>query len=101
MLESPLAVTTMLPVVAAAGTVTVMLKDAQLDAVAAVPLNVTVLEPCVAPNPDPVITTVAPAEPVETDRLVIVGWAGLVLTVTLPGAPGACAHNEAQTYRNR
>ncbi len=43
-------VTTMFPVVACAGTVVVMRVLLQLVGVAAVPLNVTVLLPCVAPK---------------------------------------------------
>lgn len=45
LLATPLTVTTTLPVVAPAGTVTLMLLAVQLEAVASVPLNVTVLFP--------------------------------------------------------
>ena len=45
LLEAPLTVTTTLPVVAPAGTVAVMLVALQAVAVAAVPLNFTVLPP--------------------------------------------------------
>ena len=45
-------------------------------AVAAVPLNVTVLEPCVAPKLDPVIVTAVPTGPATGDRLVMLGPEG-------------------------
>lgn len=49
----PSTVTTRLPVVAPLGTNAWISWSLHDDAVAAVPLNVTVLEPCVAKNPDP------------------------------------------------
>jgi hypothetical protein len=48
-------VTTTGPVVAATGTVTMMLVGLQPVAIAVAPLNVTVLVPRVAPKFDPVI----------------------------------------------
>ena len=60
---APPTVTTTLPVVAPAGTGTTMLVPLQLVGVAAVPLNVTVLVPCVAPKFVPVIVTDAPTGP--------------------------------------
>src|SRR5882672_4186151 len=57
LLASPPTVTTTLPVVAPVGTGTTMLVVDQLVGVAAVPLNVTVLLPCVAPKFVPVIVT--------------------------------------------
>jgi hypothetical protein len=57
LLATPATVTTTLPVVAPAGTGTTMLVALQLVGVAAVPLNVTVLVPCVAPKFAPVIVT--------------------------------------------
>ena len=56
-------VTTTFPVVAPTGTFTVMLVALQLLGVAVVPLNVTILLPCVEPKPNPVMTTVAPVAP--------------------------------------
>ena len=65
--------TTTLPVVAPAGTGTTMLVADQLVGVAAVPLNLTVLVPCVAPKLVPVIVTAVPTGPLVGDRLVSVG----------------------------
>jgi hypothetical protein len=48
-----------------------MVSALQLVAVAAVPLNVTVLVPCVAPKPDPAIVTEAPTAPEVGKRLVM------------------------------
>jgi hypothetical protein len=75
LLETPETVTTTLPVVASEGTVTVILVVFQFVAVAALPLNWTVLLPCVGPKFAPVIVTTAPTAPVMGDRLVIVGAA--------------------------
>src|SRR5580700_7509104 len=50
LLAKPPTVTTTRPVVAAPGTDTLMLVALQLVAVAAVPLNLTVLAPCVVPK---------------------------------------------------
>jgi hypothetical protein len=68
-------VTTTLPVVAPLGTVATMLVALQLVAVAVVPLNLTVLVPCVVPKPVPVIVTDAPTAPDVGDKLEIVGAA--------------------------
>ena len=73
MLARPPTVTTTLPVVAPAGTGTTMLVADQLVGVAAVPLNLTVLVPCVAPKLVPVIVTAVPTGPLVGDRLVSVG----------------------------
>ena len=75
LLAVPETVTTTLPVVAPVGTVTAMLVALQLLAVAAVPLNLTVLVPCAEPNPVPVIVTEAPTAPEVGERLVILGAA--------------------------
>src|SRR5262249_61163165 len=75
-------VTTALPVVAPAGTGTAMLVEDQLVGVAAVPLNVTVLVPCVAPKLVPVIVTAVATGPPVGERLVIVGG-----TVTVNDTP--------------
>jgi hypothetical protein len=57
LLATPATVTTTLPVVAPAGTGITMLVALQLVGVAAVPLNVTVPVPCVAPKFVPVMVT--------------------------------------------
>jgi hypothetical protein len=66
-------VTTTLPVVAPLGTVTAILDEPHVVTEAVVPLNVTVLVPCVEPNVVPVIVTAAPTAPVVIDKLVIAG----------------------------
>ncbi len=66
-------VTTTFPVVAPLGTVTVMLVALQLVAVAAVPLNLTVLVPWVDPKFDPAMVIVAPTAPEFGVRLVMLG----------------------------
>ena len=63
LLASPPTVTTTLPVVAPAGTVTVIEVALQPVGVAAVPLKVTVLLPCIAPKLVPLISTVVPSGP--------------------------------------
>jgi hypothetical protein len=72
-LASPPTVTTTLPVVAPVGTGTTMLVADQLVGVAAIPLNVTVLPPCVAPNPVPVIVTAVATGPLVGDKPVMTG----------------------------
>src|SRR5262249_2244975 len=62
---SPPTVTTTEPVVAPAGTGAVMLVSLQAVAVAAVPLNVTVLAPCVAPKWVPPMVAACPMTPAE------------------------------------
>ncbi len=69
----PPAVTTTAPVVALAGTGTVMLVSLQLDGVADVPLNVTEPAPCVVPKLTPEIVTRSPTAPDVGDRLLILG----------------------------
>src|SRR5213082_3065612 len=78
LLATPPTVTTTLPVVAPAGTGTTMLVAAQLVGVAAVPLNVTVLVPCVIPKLAPVIVTDMPTNPDVGFRLAMLG-AGVAL----------------------
>ena len=63
LLRAPLTFTTTLPVVAPDGTETVTLLLPQALAVAARPLNVTVLEPCGFPNPLPEMVIGNPASP--------------------------------------
>jgi hypothetical protein len=59
----PATVTTTFPVVAPAGTDILMVVSLQAVATAGVPLNATVLPPCVAPNLNPVIITGVPTTP--------------------------------------
>jgi hypothetical protein len=73
LLATPPTVTTTFPVVAPAGTVTTTLVALQLVTVAAVPLNLTVLVPCVAPKLEPVIVTVAPTNPDVGFKLAMLG----------------------------
>jgi hypothetical protein len=73
LLAWPDTVTTTLPVVAPLGTVTAILDEPHVATEAVVPLNVTVLVPCVEPNVVPVIVTAAPTAPVVIDKLVIAG----------------------------
>jgi hypothetical protein len=73
LLARPPTVTTTLPVVAPVGTGTAMVVALQLVGVAAVPLNVTVLVPTVAPKFAPVIVTAAPTAPESGARLVMRG----------------------------
>ena len=75
LLAPPFTVTTTLPVVAAAGTVTTIELAFQVVAVAGAPLNVTVLVPCDPPNPVPVIVTEVPTMPDVVESLVMVGRA--------------------------
>jgi hypothetical protein len=78
-LFTPLAFTTTLPVVAPVGTVATIDVALQLPiAVAAVPLNLTVLVPWVEPKFVPVIVTDAPTAPDVGDRLVMLGAATTV-----------------------
>ncbi len=70
---TPLTVTITLPVVAPAGTAATIEVLLQLLTVAAVPLNLTVLEPCDEPKFVPVIVTDVPALPEVGDRLVMDG----------------------------
>jgi hypothetical protein len=73
LLARPATVTTTLPVVAPAGTGATMLVFDQLVGVAVVPLNFTVLVPCVAPKFVPVIVTDAATGPVVGDSVVMLG----------------------------
>ena len=95
LLATPPTVTTTLPVVAPAGTATVMLVALQLVGVAAVPLNVTVLDPWVAPKFAPVIVTGVPTGPEVGLRLLMLGGA---IPVPLSGiASGTIRHAAPQS----
>jgi hypothetical protein len=86
LLASPPTVTTTLPVVAPLGTVTPMLLALQLSMMAAVPLNVTVLVPWLAPKLLPMIVTAVPPDPEAGDKLAIKGEA-VKLAPLLPSPP--------------
>jgi hypothetical protein len=73
LLFTPLANTTTLPVVAPEGTVVAMLPALQLVTLAAVPLNVTVPAPWLAPKFDPLIVTAVPTLPDDVERFVMLG----------------------------
>lgn len=81
LLEVPDTVTTIFPVVAPVGTVATMLVALQLVTVAVLPLNLTVLLPCVDPKPDPAIVIEAPTAPEVGVRLVIEGAAATTRTL--------------------
>src|SRR5262245_6003993 len=80
-LATPPTVTTTLPLVAPAGTGTTMPDAPQLVGVAVVPLNRTVLVPCVDPKFDPLIVTDVPTGPDVGERLVMTGAGGADVTV--------------------
>lgn len=71
LLATPDTVTTTFPVVAVLGTVALTVPEDQLVTVATVPLNLTVLEPCVVPKPLPVMVTDVPTGPDVGERLVM------------------------------
>jgi hypothetical protein len=73
LLAIPETLTTTSPVVAPMGTVTVILAPLHVATVAAAPLNVTVLVPYVEPKLPPMILTDVPTDPVDGDKLTIVG----------------------------
>lgn len=73
LLATPPTVTTTLPVSAPEGTgATIMFGDQEVGVVD-MPLNETVLVPCVAPKPPPLIATDCPAAPEVGLRLVMLG----------------------------
>jgi hypothetical protein len=80
-LATPPTVTTTGPVVAPAGTGTRMLAADHVVGVAAVPLNVTMLVPCVAPKLVPVIVTRVATGPLAGARFVTLG-VGTTVNVT-------------------
>ena len=87
LLACPPTVTTTGPVVAPFGTGATMLVALQLVGVAAVPLNITVLDPCVGPKLLPAIVTDAPTAPVVGERLVMLGAGTTVKLIPLLGTP--------------
>lgn len=68
-LATPPTVTTTFPLVAPAGTGTAMVPELQLVGKAAVPLKLTVLDPCVDPKLVPAIVTNVPTVPAAGERL--------------------------------
>jgi len=87
LLARPPTVTTTFPVVEPFGTGTTMLVALQLAGVAAVPLNVTVLDPCDAPKFVPVIVTEVPTGPEGGLRFVIFGIGRTVNPTPLLATP--------------
>jgi hypothetical protein len=87
LLANPPTVTTTLPVVAPVGTGATMLVADQLVGVAVVPLNFTVLVPCVAPKFVPVIVTDVATGPLVGDRLVRLGGTVTVKLTPLLARP--------------
>lgn len=77
-------VTITFPVVASTGTVAVILVALQLLGVAVVPLNVTVLLPCVDPKLSPVIVTLVLTGPEVGDRVLMTGGELVTVYVALP-----------------
>jgi hypothetical protein len=87
LLFTPLAKTTMFPVVAPVGTGTLILVAVQLVGVPAVPLNLTVLLPWVDPKFVPVTVTGAPTAPEVGERLVMLGAETTVKLLPLLAVP--------------
>src|SRR6185312_13398694 len=73
LLSTPPTETTMLPVIAPAGTGTTMLVGFQTLGVADIPLNVITLVPCEFPKFTPVSVMGVPADPEDDERLVRIG----------------------------
>jgi hypothetical protein len=89
-LAAPPTVTTTFPVVTPAGTEVTTLVALQLVGVAAVPLKLTVLVPCVTPKFVPVIVIEAPTAPEVGDRLVMLGAVTTVKVIPLLSTLLAC-----------
>jgi hypothetical protein len=87
LLATPPTVTTRLPVVAPLGTGTTMFVALQLVGVPAVPLNVTVLVPWLAPKFAPAIVTTAPTAPDVGLKLEILGVLPTVKVIALLATP--------------
>src|SRR5256885_931499 len=89
LLPTPPTVTTTLPVVAPVGTGATMLVALQLVGVAATPLNLIVLVPCVAPKLAPAIVTDVPTTPDVGFKLVKLGAGVVTVKVTPLLAPAS------------
>jgi hypothetical protein len=83
----PPAETTTGPVVAPAGTGTMMLLSLQLNGVAAVPLKVTLPLPCGMPNPEPLIVTCEFTPPLAGETPLIAGGGITVKLAELDATP--------------
>jgi hypothetical protein len=83
LLAKPPTLTTTLPVLAPLGTGATMLVVLQLVGVAVVPLNLTVLVPCVVPKFVPVMVTEAPTVADAGFRLVMLGAEPVTVKLTL------------------
>jgi len=75
-------VTTIGPVVAPEGTQTTIFVALQLVGVALVPLNLTVLVPCVEPKFDPVMVMQFPTAPDDADSALMLGGAFVTVKLT-------------------
>src|SRR4029077_13063950 len=95
LLVTPPTVTVTLPVFAPLGTGTTMLVALQLVGVAAVPLNITVLDPCVPPKFVPVIVTDTPTGPELGLRFVMFGDGITPLLAALNAAKPAAQKSAA------
>jgi hypothetical protein len=87
LLSTPLAWTTTFPVVAPEGTGALMEVALHEVGVAAVPLNLTVLLPWLAPKLAPVMVTEVPVDPEAGEMLVILGAATTVKLLPLLATP--------------
>lgn len=87
LLAKPPTVTTTLPVVAPAGTVTKMVVSFHPLIFAAAPLKVTVLFPCERPKLAPLIVIEAPTGPEAGFRLVMFGGGASVKSTPLLAMP--------------
>ena len=87
LLATPPTVTTTLPVLAPDGTGALIEVALQLVGAAVVPLNVTVLEPCVAPKFVPLMVITVPTAPEVGDRLLMLGVATTVNVTPLLASP--------------
>ena len=83
----PAIVTTTFPLLAPAGTATVMLPALHELTVAAVPLKLTVLPPCVAPKLEPAITTDEPTAPLLGVIVLMLGGGTTVKLTPALGTP--------------
>src|SRR5258708_2479314 len=84
LVATPPTVTMTLPVVAPAGTGATMLVALQLVGGAVVPLNFTVLEPCVAPKLAPAMVTEVPTGPDVGFRLTMLGVVAVATVKVMP-----------------
>jgi hypothetical protein len=107
LLATPPTVTTTFPVVAPAGTGATMLVALQLVGVAAVPLNLIVLVPCVAPKFAPATVTELPTVPDAGFTLVIFAAGGFpppgfeFATPLHPVSASASANNRTRSAARR